>query len=41
MEFNKAIAAQAIAVNREMAWDTAKVDVNGGTKQCAKSSSDF
>ncbi len=30
MEINEAFAAQAIAVNREMKWDTAKVNVNGG-----------
>jgi acetyl-CoA C-acetyltransferase len=30
MEINEAFAAQAIAVNREMGWDTAKVNVNGG-----------
>jgi acetyl-CoA C-acetyltransferase len=30
MEINEAFAAQAIAVNREMAWDTSKVNVNGG-----------
>jgi len=29
-EINEAFAAQAIAVNREMGWDTAKVNVNGG-----------
>lgn len=30
MEINEAFAAQAIAVNREVGWDTAKVNVNGG-----------
>jgi acetyl-CoA C-acetyltransferase len=30
MEINEAFAAQAIAVNREMGWDTAKINVNGG-----------
>jgi len=30
MEINEAFAAQAIAVNREMEWDTAKINVNGG-----------
>ncbi len=30
MEINEAFAAQAIAVNREMAWDTSKINVNGG-----------
>lgn len=30
MEINEAFAAQAIAVNREMGWDTEKIDVNGG-----------
>ena len=30
MEINEAFAAQAIAVNRQMGWDTAKVNVNGG-----------
>lgn len=30
MEINEAFAAQAIAVNREMGWDTNKVNVNGG-----------
>jgi acetyl-CoA C-acetyltransferase len=30
LEINEAFAAQAIAVNREMAWDTARVNVNGG-----------
>jgi acetyl-CoA C-acetyltransferase len=30
MEINEAFAAQAIAVNREMDWDTRKVNVNGG-----------
>ena len=30
MEINEAFAAQAIAVNRKMAWDTSKINVNGG-----------
>jgi acetyl-CoA C-acetyltransferase len=30
MEINEAFAAQAIAVNREMGWDTNKINVNGG-----------
>lgn len=30
MEINEAFAAQAIAVNREMGWDTQKINVNGG-----------
>jgi acetyl-CoA C-acetyltransferase len=30
IEANEAFAAQAIAVNREMGWDTSKVNVNGG-----------
>ncbi|MEQ1580987.1 MAG: acetyl-CoA C-acetyltransferase [Steroidobacteraceae bacterium] len=30
MEINEAFAAQAIAVNREMDWDTSKINVNGG-----------
>ena len=30
MEINEAFAAQAIAVNREMGWDTSKINVNGG-----------
>ncbi len=30
VEANEAFAAQAIAVNREMGWDPAKVNVNGG-----------
>ncbi|MCE1161469.1 MAG: acetyl-CoA C-acetyltransferase [Thiomonas sp.] len=30
MEINEAFAAQAIAVNQQMGWDTAKVNVNGG-----------
>ena len=30
MEINEAFAAQAVAVNRDMGWDTAKVNVNGG-----------
>ena len=28
--FNEAFAAQAIAVNKEMDWDTKKINVNGG-----------
>lgn len=31
IEANEAFAAQAIAVNKEMGWDTAKVNVNGGS----------
>ncbi len=31
IEANEAFAAQAIAVNREMGWDTDKVNVNGGS----------
>ncbi len=30
IEANEAFAAQACAVNRDMGWDTAKVNVNGG-----------
>jgi len=30
IEANEAFAAQAIAVNRDMGWDTGKVNVNGG-----------
>lgn len=30
MEVNEAFAAQAIAVNKEMGWDTSKINVNGG-----------
>ncbi|MBM3486965.1 MAG: acetyl-CoA C-acetyltransferase [Alphaproteobacteria bacterium] len=30
IEANEAFAAQACAVNKELAWDTAKVNVNGG-----------
>src|SRR5258706_2311043 len=30
MEINEGFAAQAIAVNRQMGWDTKKVNVNGG-----------
>jgi acetyl-CoA C-acetyltransferase len=30
LEINEAFAAQAIAVNKDMNWDTAKVNVNGG-----------
>jgi acetyl-CoA C-acetyltransferase len=30
VEANEAFAAQAIAVNRDMGWDTGKVNVNGG-----------
>jgi acetyl-CoA C-acetyltransferase len=30
MEINEAFAAQAIAVNREMGWDTSRINVNGG-----------
>jgi acetyl-CoA C-acetyltransferase len=30
IEANEAFAAQACAVNKEMAWDTGKVNVNGG-----------
>jgi acetyl-CoA C-acetyltransferase len=30
LEINEAFAAQAIAVNREMGWDTSRINVNGG-----------
>lgn len=30
LEINEAFAAQAVAVNREMGWDTSKINVNGG-----------
>ncbi|HUN93602.1 MAG TPA: acetyl-CoA C-acetyltransferase [Burkholderiaceae bacterium] len=30
MEINEAFAAQACAVNKEMGWDTARINVNGG-----------
>jgi acetyl-CoA C-acetyltransferase len=30
MEINEAFASQAIAVNRQMGWDTSRVNVNGG-----------
>lgn len=30
VESNEAFAAQSISVNREMAWDTSKVNINGG-----------
>jgi len=30
MEINEAFAAQALAVNQQMGWDTSKVNVNGG-----------
>jgi acetyl-CoA C-acetyltransferase len=30
MEINEAFASQAIAVNRQMGWDTTRVNVNGG-----------
>jgi len=30
MEINEAFAAQACAVNQEMAWDAARINVNGG-----------
>jgi acetyl-CoA C-acetyltransferase len=30
MEVNEAFAAQAIAVNKQMGWDTSKINVNGG-----------
>jgi len=30
MEINEAFAAQACAVNKEMSWDTSKINVNGG-----------
>jgi acetyl-CoA C-acetyltransferase len=31
MEINEAFAAQAMAVNKEMDWDTSKINVNGGS----------
>lgn len=30
MEINEAFAAQAMAVNKDMGWDTSKINVNGG-----------
>jgi acetyl-CoA C-acetyltransferase len=30
MEINEAFAAQAIAVNKQMEWDTSRINVNGG-----------
>jgi acetyl-CoA C-acetyltransferase len=30
LEINEAFAAQACAVNKEMGWDTSKINVNGG-----------
>ena len=30
LEVNEAFAAQAVAVNKEMGWDTSKINVNGG-----------
>ncbi len=30
IEANEAFAAQALSVNRELGWDTSKVNVNGG-----------
>jgi acetyl-CoA C-acetyltransferase len=30
MEINEAFAAQAIGVNRQMDWDTSKINVDGG-----------
>ena len=30
MEINEAFAAQACAVNKDLGWDTARVNVNGG-----------
>ena len=30
MELNEAFAAQALAVNKQMGWDTSKINVNGG-----------
>lgn len=30
MEINEAFAAQALSVNKEMGWDTSKINVNGG-----------
>ncbi|WP_456299824.1 thiolase family protein, partial [Paraburkholderia tropica] len=29
MEINEAFAAQALAVNKQMGWDTSKINVNG------------
>ena len=31
IELNEAFAAQACAVNKDMGWDTKKVNVNGGS----------
>ena len=30
IESNEAFAAQAISVNKELGWDTSKINVNGG-----------
>jgi acetyl-CoA C-acetyltransferase len=30
MEINEAFAAQAVAVNKQMGWDTSTINVNGG-----------
>ena len=30
LEINEAFAAQAVAVNKDMGWDTSKINVNGG-----------
>ena len=30
IESNEAFAAQALSVNKELGWDTAKINVNGG-----------
>jgi acetyl-CoA C-acetyltransferase len=30
MEINEAFAAQACAVNKDMGWDTGRINVNGG-----------
>jgi acetyl-CoA C-acetyltransferase len=30
VEANEAFAAQALAVNKDLGWDTSKVNVNGG-----------
>jgi acetyl-CoA C-acetyltransferase len=30
IEVNEAFAAQAIAVNKQVGWDTSKINVNGG-----------
>jgi acetyl-CoA C-acetyltransferase len=30
LEINEAFAAQACAVNKDMGWDTSKINVNGG-----------